>query len=148
MRFFLNKMVSLCDTHYGSFNKFVKFVKKKWPGFKGLGHQTWPHSLNLANYWLCQQMRMIRNVWHTLCTVPWCMSVWTGMAVHRTEMVKQNIFFQEWMVTHHASRFATIELYYYCHQRFYFCQYHIETPTTVYFTNAWCDLLGHDCRIP
>jgi hypothetical protein len=27
MRFFLNKMVSLCDTHWGNFNKFSKFVK-------------------------------------------------------------------------------------------------------------------------
>jgi hypothetical protein len=27
MRFFLNKMVSLCDTHWGNFNKFAKFVK-------------------------------------------------------------------------------------------------------------------------
>jgi hypothetical protein len=27
MRFFLNKMVSLCDTNWGNFNKFAKFVK-------------------------------------------------------------------------------------------------------------------------
>jgi hypothetical protein len=27
MRFFLNKMVSLCDTNWGYFNKFSKFVK-------------------------------------------------------------------------------------------------------------------------
>jgi hypothetical protein len=27
MGFFLNKMVSLYDTHWGNFNKFVKFVK-------------------------------------------------------------------------------------------------------------------------
>jgi hypothetical protein len=27
MRFFLNKMLSLCDTHWANFNKFVKFVK-------------------------------------------------------------------------------------------------------------------------
>jgi hypothetical protein len=27
MRFFLNKMVSLCDIHWGNFNKFAKFVK-------------------------------------------------------------------------------------------------------------------------
>jgi hypothetical protein len=27
MRFFLNKIVSLCDTHWGHFNKFAKFVK-------------------------------------------------------------------------------------------------------------------------
>jgi hypothetical protein len=27
MRFFLNKMVSLSDTHWGNFNKFSKFAK-------------------------------------------------------------------------------------------------------------------------
>jgi hypothetical protein len=27
MQFFLNKMVSLCDTQWGNFNKFAKFVK-------------------------------------------------------------------------------------------------------------------------
>jgi hypothetical protein len=27
MWFFLSKMVSLCDTHWGNFNKFAKFVK-------------------------------------------------------------------------------------------------------------------------
>jgi hypothetical protein len=27
MQFFLNKMVSLCDIHWGNFNKFAKFVK-------------------------------------------------------------------------------------------------------------------------
>jgi hypothetical protein len=27
MRFFLNKLVSLCDIHWGNFNKFSKFVK-------------------------------------------------------------------------------------------------------------------------
>jgi hypothetical protein len=34
MRFFLNKMVSLCDTHWANNNKFAKFVKMA--GFKGL----------------------------------------------------------------------------------------------------------------